>query len=162
RIVSVKRPLFWMEIARAVLARMPQAHFVIVGDDGDLGPEVREYARKHGLAGRLHMPRPVADVGDWYRAIDVLLLTSERDGLPNVNIEAQHFGVPVVSSDVGGAAQTFEHGATGFLVDPAAGPQVFAARVLEALLDTRWRDGVRRTAPEMVHAAFGESAALER
>ena len=47
---------------------------------------------------------------------DVLLLTSRIEGLPNVLIEAQLLGVPVVSTDCGGASETFINSSSGILV----------------------------------------------
>jgi glycosyltransferase involved in cell wall biosynthesis len=162
RMAAVKRPLLWIETARLVLDRLPAAHFIIAGDFGELGEEVRAYAREHGFAERLHLPGAVTPVAPWYRAMDVLLLTSDREGLPNVNIEAQHFGVPVVSAEVGGAPETIEPDVTGFLVAPHAGAAAFADQVVRALTDTAWREHATRRGPEFVHAAFGTGQALDR
>jgi glycosyltransferase involved in cell wall biosynthesis len=62
----------------------------------------------------------------------VFLLTSRVEGLPNVSIEAQHFGVPAVVAAVGGAAETINEGVTGVSVagDDA---QAFAEAVLQFL-----------------------------
>ncbi len=162
RLASVKRPMLWIETAAKVLAALPNAHFIIAGDFVDYGDDVQAYARAHGFADRLHMPGAVVAVGDWYRAMDLVLLTSDREGLPNVLIEAQHFGLPVVSSDVGGAPETFEDGVTGFLVPPHAGADAFAARVVQALSDNAWRARAAARGPAFVHQAFGTQQALDR
>ena len=57
------------------------------------------------------------DVGSWLSAMDVFLFTSVAEGLPNVLIEAQGFGVPVVSTNVGGVSEVILDGETGILVN---------------------------------------------
>ena len=47
---------------------------------------------------------------------DVLLLTSRYEGLPNVLIEAQLLGIPVVSTNCGGASETFVDNLSGLLI----------------------------------------------
>lgn len=155
RLVAVKRPLLWIEAACRVLEALPDTHLIIVGDDGEFGPAVRAYARDQGVADRLHMPGTVQDVGEWYQAFDVLLLTSEREGLPNVSIEAQHFGVPVVTADVGGAAETIQDGVTGFLVPWSADAAAYAERIRWVLENERWRTSAATQAPSFVHRKFG-------
>lgn len=157
RMAGVKRPLLWLETAYRVLQGLPNARFILVGDDGDLGQAVRDRAAQLGMADRLHMPGAVRNVGDWYRAFDVLLLTSEREGLPNVTIEAQHFGVPVVATDVGGTAETVQAGVTGILVAGADPADSLARGVLQALTDVEWRRRAVETAPAFVHDKFGGS-----
>ena len=104
RMVAVKRPQIWVEAARLISARSPRVHFVIIGD-GPLSGAVAELAAECGLSDRFHLPGRVSNVGDWYRTMDVMLLTSRREGTPNVIIQAQHFGIPSVVTDVGGVAE---------------------------------------------------------
>jgi len=49
---------------------------------------------------------------------DVLLCTSQWEGLPNILLESMSCGIPVVSSNVGGISELITHNETGFLVDP--------------------------------------------
>ena len=48
--------------------------------------------------------------------MDLLLLTSRAEGLPNVLVEAQAVGTPVVTPPVGGAPETVRHGLTGWIL----------------------------------------------
>ena len=52
--------------------------------------------------------------------MDVFLFTSATEGLPNVLIEAQGFGVPVVSTKVGGVPEIVADGETGILVEQSS------------------------------------------
>ena len=63
-----------------------------------------------------------------------MLLTSEFEGLPNVLIEAQGFGVPVISTNAGGASETFIEGQTGYL-SQSGDEEDLAAKLVAALKD---------------------------
>jgi len=60
----------------------------------------------------------------FYRAADVFALTprltddGDRDGVPNVLVEAMACGVPVVATDVGGISELVNHGTNGLLAPP--------------------------------------------
>ncbi len=152
RIVPVKRPRLWMETAKLILESVPDAHFVIIGG-GDMTDEVVEYAQQHGFAERFHLPGRVADVGAWYRVMDVMLHTSEREGIPNAIIECQHFGVPVVATDVGGIPEALDLGKTGYVIKDATAEN-YAAHVVEVLSNERWLSEARAAAPQFVHDRF--------
>lgn len=51
--------------------------------------------------------------------MDVFILFSRYEGLPNVLIEAQMVGVPVISTPAGGSAECFIEGVSGFILDDA-------------------------------------------
>ena len=57
-----------------------------------------------------------SDVAGWLTQMDIFLLTSASEGLPNAVIEAQGFGVPVVSTNVGGVSEIVMQGVTGELL----------------------------------------------
>jgi glycosyltransferase involved in cell wall biosynthesis len=52
-----------------------------------------------------------------YRLSDILVLTSDREGTPNVVMEAMATGLPVVGTNVGGVSEILQDGSTGFLVE---------------------------------------------
>lgn len=117
RFDPVKQPLLWAEAAVLLAAERPDAHFLMVGD-GPLRTAVRERFGEAGLRGRVHLPGQIAGIADYYAAMDVFWLTSQSEGLPNVSIEAQFAGVPVVAFDVGGLAETILPGESGSIVPP--------------------------------------------
>jgi glycosyltransferase involved in cell wall biosynthesis len=160
RIFSVKRPQFWIAAAKLVADAVPQAHFLIIGD-GDMTDLVQERAREYGIEDRLHLPGRVSNVGDWYRTMDVSLLTSEREGIPNAIIEAQHFGVPIVATDVGGIRESIADGESGFVV-PGNSPDEYAERVIAVLRDEPWRNRAALLAPEFVHEKFSLERVVDR
>jgi glycosyltransferase involved in cell wall biosynthesis len=76
--------------------------FLVVGD----GP----------LRGAIHFAGSEKDVYGAMVDMDLLVLTSRAEGLPNVLVEAKFLGVPVVATRAGGAPETVDHGrSAGFL-----------------------------------------------
>lgn len=121
RLTGVKRPLLALETFAAL--DDPRAWLLVVGD-GDLGPAVR--ARLETLPRTRWLP-PRRDLSAVWGALDLLLLPSANEGLPQAVVEALRGGVPVVASDVGGLAELVEHGKDGLLVPPDDDPGLAAA-----------------------------------
>jgi glycosyltransferase involved in cell wall biosynthesis len=77
--------------------------------------------------------------------MDLLLLTSDHEGLPMVLLEAQALGIPVVSRDVGGVGEVIESGANGLLVN-SADPASLASECVALLRDEARRNAMARFA----------------
>jgi len=90
-------------------------HFVLVGGGMQLDI-MRSYVDELNISDRVHLVGQSKDVGAWLEKMDLFFLTSKVEGLPNVLIEAQGFGVPVISTDAGGCRETFMDGVTGKLI----------------------------------------------
>ena len=105
RVTSVKNPHLALEIA----AQFPDTTFVIAGG-GDLLDDIKSKA-----------PKNVKVIG-WsdsslmWSAVDVVLSTSDNEGMPIALIEAQLAGLPVVATDVGSCSEVIKSGKTGFVV----------------------------------------------
>lgn len=67
---------------------------------------------------RVHALGHVENVADLYALADVFVYVSDLDGYPNVVLEAQTAGLPVVANDAYGMRDQISDGDTGFLVDP--------------------------------------------
>lgn len=84
-------------------ARLPvEAHAVVAGE----GPEraaLEALAGELGVRGRFHLLGHREDVADVLDALDLYLVTSDREGMSNSMMEALAAGVPVVSTPVSGA-----------------------------------------------------------
>lgn len=118
RFAKDKRPKLWIRFAQHHLAMHPQSRFILVGG-GDMLSESIELAEELGISHRVLFVGASKDVGYWMNKIDVLVLLSRYEGLPNVLIEAQMMGIPVVTTPAGGATECFLDGLTGFSLDCA-------------------------------------------
>jgi len=153
RFYPEKRPLLWVEVAARVIRANPESWFVLFGQ-GILKQDIAEMARRRGIADRLLMPGITGEVLSVMRALDVFLLTSSGEGVPNVVIEAQWAGTPVVATRAGGVAEALELGVSGWIVDPPD-PDRLAGCVNRLLADPGARSRARAAGPELVRARFG-------
>ncbi|OZI74934.1 glycosyltransferase [Bordetella genomosp. 12] len=129
RVDENKRPFLWVEAAQHFARTHPRARFVMVGA-GPLLEPVKEFAERLGMADRILFTGLSRRVGYWLGQFDAFLLLSRFEGLPNVLIEAQFSGVPVVTTLAGGAGEAVQEGVTGLTL-PAEG--VTAEEVSAAL-----------------------------
>lgn len=87
----------------------PFAKLVFVGR-GPLEAAVRSAAAAAGMAHAVECvgEKSPVELAEWYAAADALLLTSSREGRPNVVLEALASGLPVVATRAGGTAELLE------------------------------------------------------
>jgi glycosyltransferase involved in cell wall biosynthesis len=127
-------------LARAfprVLAAHPSARLEIVGGPGEEGNYEAKIARAIEDAGigertALRGAVPHEALGAWFAAADVCVLASEKEGRPNVLLEALASGTPVVATRVWGTPEIVSDGSLGILVD-AVDPSTLGDAVANAL-----------------------------
>jgi glycosyltransferase involved in cell wall biosynthesis len=105
-------------------------HFQVYGAEVD-DPPIRELLRALSNLPNVTMHGPY----DGFQSLvvdnyDVFLYTSERDGVPNVLLEAMAAGLPVIAPDVGGIKEIVSD-ATGFLVSSADGVDEYVRYLME-------------------------------
>lgn len=87
-----------LDIFAETLKNAPEARLVMIGT-GELEQDMKEKARAIGIQNQTYFPGQMADVSEWYQAMDCFVLPSLFEGLPVVGIEAQAAGLPCVFSD---------------------------------------------------------------
>lgn len=160
RLNAEKRPTLWLEAARQVHDFRPNARFVIAGS-GPLHGDLLDLRRRLGLDDVLHFAGEIRDVPAFLEALDLFVLTSKYEGTPNVLLEAQWHGRPVVTTHAGGAAETILPGQTGLLCE-ADTPAGVAKAVLEALGDPQLAQRARQTGPGQVAARYSWDAMIDQ
>jgi glycosyltransferase involved in cell wall biosynthesis len=115
---------------------------LILAGDGPERRELRTFIHRQGLANRVSLPGavPHREVAHLMARADLLVMPSliapsgDRDGIPNVILEALCFEVPVVASAVSGIPEVIREGETGWLTDPSD-PEALARTIAAALAD---------------------------
>jgi len=152
RLAEEKRPFLWLQVACEVLKRRPRTKFLWVGG-GPLEAPLRKEIASLGIGDRVMVAGVRKDIGTVLSALSVFLLTSRQEGLPNVLIEAQAFGVPVVSAAVGGAVETFREGTTGLGVRGSEAAD-YAAAITHFLDDANALARAKQYGPMLVKERF--------
>ena len=172
RLVSVGRavPKKGYDVLIAALARLPRAlHWSLdhIGDGPLLG-RLREQADAAGLAGRIRWRGAMAQDGVLaaYREADLFVLApriagdGDRDGLPNVLMEAQSQTLAAVATRVSAVPELVLDGETGLLAAPDDAPAL--ARLVErAIADPVLRARLGAAGAARVRSAFAMETGVE-
>jgi glycosyltransferase involved in cell wall biosynthesis len=144
----------FLRVASRVVAEIPHAKFVIVGD----GPEREELK---ALINQLGIRRSVSLVGrrndmpSVYASFDLMILSSHDEGLPMAILEGMASRLPWIATAVGDVPQVIQHGNSGVLVPPGD-VDALAANVIALLGDSperrRLGDAARRRVEEVFSA----------
>ena len=141
RMTGVKNPMRALEVADA----LPDTHFVMAGG-GDLLEEVKSKTPSNvSVIGW-------ADAADLFGASDIILSTSENEGMPVALIEAQLAGKPVVATDVGSVSEVILNHETGIVTNKNSGS--IASAVGSLVLDKTTREEMGRLATARAQALF--------
>jgi len=163
RLEPDKRPQLWIKLAALYLKARPRARFVIVGD-GRLRENIEALAQDLRVHDRLLLVGLSNHVGYWYSRMDASVLLSRYEGLPNVLIEAQLLGVPVVSTPAGGAGECFVEEETGHLLSDVVHPDLHEAceKVASMVDKVRGNEGLGAHSRRRAQKLFSLEAMLTK
>jgi glycosyltransferase involved in cell wall biosynthesis len=160
RITPWKQQDLFIRAAARVLEEVPQARFAIVGaaEPRDMGYE----QELHRLVDSLGLREFVAFMGQRNDAIEITTelaisaLTSTREPLGRVILEAHLLGTAVVAPGNAGPAEIVQDGVTGLLFDPLASDAVdqFARQVLRLLKDPGLRHNLAENGRHAISQTF--------
>jgi glycosyltransferase involved in cell wall biosynthesis len=111
---------------------------LIVGH-GPAGADLQELSSMHSIENKVRFLGyvPHEQLTRLYHSADVLVIASQSEGLPNVILESQACGLPVVATEVGGIPELLQNG-HGFLV-PIKNPDAIASAIKCVLENTTKR-----------------------
>jgi len=160
RLVEKKGFPFLLQAAAILHGRGVPFEAIVVGD-GPMRDELERLAGGLGLRDKVvfagHLTQE--QLGHVYRRADVFCLASivakdgDRDGLPNVILEAMGYGVPVVASNLSAIPEVVVAEETGLLVAPGS-PQELAAQLERMLGDPSLRARLAENARRLVETEF--------
>lgn len=135
---------------------------------GTLSGELHDQAARLGIGGRIdwHGRQPQTEVRALLARADLFVLASkiapdgDRDGLPNVLLEAQSMAVACVATNAAGIPELITDGETGILVPPAD-PAALADGILALATDTQRRAEIAAAGARAVRERFDMNAGLD-
>lgn len=135
-------------------------HLCIIGDGPDKGSLTRQVARL-GLDDRVVIPGYQSNTIEWYHAMDVYALSSLREGMPNVVLEAMALEVPVVATKIAGVPRLVTDGENGLLVEPDSVDEL-AAALRTLIADVALRERLAQAGRKTIEDRYTFTARMQR
>ncbi len=160
RLSPEKGQMHFVRALADVRRKIPGVVGLVVGDGQDR-------ARLEAEAAHLGLARAVVFTGhlfgtvDVYRAMDLVVLPSESEGMPNAALEAMIFGKPVVATRVGGVPEVVADGKTGLLV-PSGDPRALGEAMTRVLVDSDVAARLGQAGKQRVLAEFNPQVRAAR
>ncbi len=148
RYMVEKNQLLLLDALAELAPRRPRLRALIVGY-GPLEDELKARIATLGLQDVAEITGERHDVYDLMHAADCFALSSDREALPLVVIEAMKLGCPVVSTDLLGVRDLVSEGVTGLLVPPR-NPSALAAAIGHVLDDRELAARLSKAAKALV------------
>ncbi len=153
-----------------LLVKRKGEHFrCMIYGDGPLSQQLQEWIKEHEMAGevRLHGDRTQQELISEFQNATLFLLTpfqtedGDRDGIPNVLLEAMAVGLPVITTAVSGIPELVENNRTGLLYQPHD-VEGISSGIVDLLHDAEKRSQLSRAALKKVRVQFDITQSANR
>lgn len=134
-------------------AELPETELVVLGDGPEM-PALRALKDSLPHRDRVHLPGAVSDAARLLKGFDVFALSSSKEGLPWVILEASLAGTPIVATKVGALPELIEDGVSGRLVPPG-NPEALAAALRGVLTDRDLHQHLKNGVPRIAERRSG-------
>jgi len=149
-----------VEAFESILRVEAEAHLLLVGwfdaSEDALDDDLRNRIVHEP---RIHLTGFVGSTAPYYRAMDVLVLPTWREGFPNVVLEAAATGLPVITTESTGARDSVVPEVTGLLIPPGY-PEAICEAALKLLREPERRRRMGRAARAWVVEHFADRRIL--
>jgi glycosyltransferase involved in cell wall biosynthesis len=135
------------------------AHYWVVGE-GPMRPGIEQQVRDQRLADCVTLTGHRDDIPDVLRSLDLLVIPSRHEGVPQVGLQALASETAVIGSDVGGIPEIVMPGLTGRLF-PVGDAVALAGAVREALRDPAATAAMARQGRELVEQKHSLESMLD-
>jgi L-malate glycosyltransferase len=152
RIERVKRLDLFVQTAAQIRTQLPRTKFVVAGN-GREEMTLRQLVANEGLDTSFILLGHRQDTCELLRAMDLLLLTSDHEGLPMVVLEAMALGTVVVAHEVGGIPEIVTDRQTGLLFNDRS-PSAIARLCVSTLQNARLRESLARAARKVIESQY--------
>ena len=150
----------FLDAFKIVVQALPRSKAVLVGE----GPErsvLEASVRAAGLEKHVQFAGYQTDMSSVYEALDLIVIPSFSEGLPNVLLEAFLHDKAVIATDVGGIPEVMQDGLAKFLV-PAGDAKAMADAIVQILRDPLLRTELGEAGARRVREAFSPSQRTKR
>ena len=156
----VKNHTLFLRAAQLVAGQHPEARLAILGSGPD-EHKLRQLASELGIAERVYWAGSVTPIAAYLSRAEIAALTSDSEGFATAIVEAMAAGLPVVATQVGGAAEAIVSGQNGVLVE-AGNYQQLAQELNQLLADPDLRQALGQAARRTVEQSYNWTRQRER
>ncbi len=142
----------FLRAAAHVSKQIPEARFLVIGD-GSERQALERLSAELGLSGSALFLGDQSHVENLLASLDIAVLSSVTESMPNAVLEAMAMGRPVVATRAGGTQELVRDGETGYLV-PVRDPEAMAEKLLTLLRDPEQRLAMGRAGRARVEREF--------
>jgi glycosyltransferase involved in cell wall biosynthesis len=160
RLTAVKAFDLLIRAADQLLTNGLDIELLIIGE-GEEQARLEELIARLGRADRVRLLGHRSDVKPIYEALDIYALSSLREGLPNVVLEAMAFEVPVAATRVGSVPQVIADGVNGLLAGPGSLEEL-AGMLGKLLVDKKLQGRLGQAGRATVESRFSFEARMDR
>ncbi len=122
----VKNQALLINACKAILPHFDQVEVLIVGE-GPLQSKLLQEVKTLGLSEKIHFAGVQPNIPEILNALDIFVLPSRSEGMPNAVLEAMACGIPVIATAVGGTSEVIEDGKNGILIASEDEPHLIQA-----------------------------------
>lgn len=142
----------------AAAALIPNAGFFIIGS----GPEQEKLkAQSSRLKANVNFIEPTGNDAQYLKAFDIFAMSSIKEGLPYILLEAMLAELPVVVTETGGIPEMIKNHENGFLV-AQKNPDLLAKAINGLLANKKIAEGMATMAKDQAIKKFNLSAMIEK
>jgi len=135
-------------------------HFILCGD-GPCMTRLEQQVRALRIQQRVQLAGYRTDIQHIFQAMDLFVLPSHSEGLPNVILEALSLGKPVIATSVGGVPEVIESGVNGILVPPHRS-DLLAEAMIQCFSEYSRREAMGQSGRRTVQTRFTFEAQTRR
>lgn len=151
RLSPEKGQIIFLKAFRKVIEIFPDVSALIIGDGQDK-EKLKDFCKTHGIDKKVIFTGYQETVANFYQILDVLVLPSLSEGLPNTVLEAMSFGIPVLATSVGGVPEIINN-ENGILVLPGD-QESLADKMIELLKDDHLRKSLGLSGKNSLYPRF--------
>ena len=155
----VKGTDVFIDAAKIVLETHPDTQCELAGSG--LEELYQSQIQQLGIAQNVHLLGSLSDVPAFLSTLDIAVLSSRSEGLPNAVMEYMAAGRPCVVTDVGGCGELIQHGRNGLLI-PSENPSALAEGIVDLLDHPDQAERLAATARRDVSEKYGASMLADR
>jgi len=117
RFDSGKRHSILIEVFNQIASKSTELYLLMVGEGGDNCQKVKELVYASPYKDRILTPGFQKDMLHYYRAMDLLVIPSLKEGFPNVLLESMACGIPAIAHPTPGTIETIKNGYDGVITN---------------------------------------------